>query len=645
VEAALWKNAEARQAATIRPRKRRGMLNGSRTYRFSLVALALLFLAKALQQIWIADIWWQLATGRTIVATGSLPRHDIFSYTAFGSPWIELRWLYCVLLYAGWVSGGAALLVLVQTLVVAAALVCAVGRSRRVLTTVPGVCAVALALGTVAGRFVVRPEIVSYLLVPVFLERLDRLGRERWPRGVWALPVLQVLWVNLHTLFVLGPVMTLLYAFAALVRDVRRRAREGGPIDGRPALLAVLVVAACWLNPYGTAGALFPLQLFREIHKGGYIGNWIGEFQSPLSTPVALWGGDLWCAAALALVSLASFAANRRRLDPARLMLWAAMLYLALVAGRNVSLFGYVALWVTLRNLDEAPGAPLDLPRRLAAPAHVLVGLCAVALAWDTATDRAAARNGQPRRFGLGVVERNTAEAATRFLLDSGARPQLFHAMSDGSWLIWAAAGRFPVFIDGRLEVYGDERVGQYLRVATEDWNAFAGRWGINCVLLNHRELRPLLPRVLAAADWVLVYLDHRELLFVRNIPEHAALIRRWRIDPEAPFEPRGPEPEERPQGWRRWMGSRGRPWYSEGMAEAFLSLGAVDNAARFLQDGLKRFPHDLEMRVTLAEIYRVRGEDARARELLAGTVVPPDLAARGERLRADLIRQRRALR
>ena len=617
----------------------------TRPYRWSLAALALFFLAKALQQIWIADIWWQLATGRSIVATGSLPRHDIFSYTAFGSPWIELRWLYCVLLYAGWVAGGAALLVIAQAVVVAAALAVAVARSHRVLVTAPGVCALALALGTVGTRFVVRPEIATYLLVLVFLEQLDRMGRGRWPRGLWALPVLQVLWVNLHTLFVLGPVVTLLYCFVALARDLRRRAAGSGPVDPRPALLAVLVVAACWVNPYGTAGALFPVQLFREIHKGGYIGNWIVEFQSPVSTPLALWGADLWCAGVLAIASLASFAANRRALDVARLALWAAFLYLAMVAGRNVALFGYVALWVTLRNLDEAPGAPLDLPRRLAAPAHVLVGLCALAVAWDTATDRAAARNGQPRRFGLGVLERNTAEAATRFLLDSGARPQLFHAMSDGSWLIWAAAGRYPVFVDGRLEVYGDERVGSYLKVATEDWNVFAGRWGINCVLLNHRELRPLLRRVLAAGDWVLVYLDHRELLFVRNIPEHAALIRRWRIDPEAPFEPRGPEPDERPQGWRRWLGTRAQPWYAQGMAEAFLALGAIDNAARVLQKGLERFPADLEMRVTLAELYRARGEEARAGELLAGVHVPPELAARGARLRADLILQQRARR
>jgi hypothetical protein len=621
-----------------------------RAYRFSLAALALLFLAKALQQIWVADVWWQLATGRSIVATGLLPRHDIFSYTALHSPWIELRWLYCVLLYEGWVAGGAPLLILVQGLIVAAALASAVGRSRRVLTTLPGVCVLALGMATVSGRFVVRPEIVTYLLVPVFLDRLDLLSGKRWPRSVWALPVLQVLWVNLHTLFALGPVMTVVYALSALARDFRSQARGGGPVDRRPALLAVLVIAACWLNPYGTAGALLPVQLFREIHKGGYIGNWIGEFQSPLSSPVAFWAWDLRCAAALALVSLASFVPNRRRLDPARLLLWAAMLYLAGVAVRNVTLFGYVALWVTLRNLDEAPGPPIDVPRRLAAPAHVLVGVCAAVLAWDTVTDRAAARSGQPRRFGLGVVERNIPEGATRFLLESGARPQVFHAMSDGSWLIWAAHPRFPVFIDGRLEVYGDERVGQYLKVATEDWNAFAARWGINCVLVNHRELRPLLRRVLSALDWVLVYLDHRELVFVRNIPEHAALIRRWRIDPEAPFEPRGPEPEERAQGWRQWIGARGQPWYSEGMAEAFLALGAIDNAARFLQKGLARFPGDLEMRVTLAEIYRVRGEDERARELLAGTVVPPDLAAKGERLRAELLRaellrQRRTLR
>src|SRR5205814_8319262 len=39
-------------------------------------------------------IGWHLATGRYILATGSIPRHEIFSFTAAGHEWIPYYWLF-----------------------------------------------------------------------------------------------------------------------------------------------------------------------------------------------------------------------------------------------------------------------------------------------------------------------------------------------------------------------------------------------------------------------------------------------------------------------------------------------------------------------------------------------------------------------
>src|SRR5207253_1792635 len=37
---------------------------------------------------------WHLVTGRLILETGSIPAHDLFSYTAAGHEWINLAWLF-----------------------------------------------------------------------------------------------------------------------------------------------------------------------------------------------------------------------------------------------------------------------------------------------------------------------------------------------------------------------------------------------------------------------------------------------------------------------------------------------------------------------------------------------------------------------
>jgi hypothetical protein len=85
--------------------------------------LGLLFLALAIQQIWSADIWWQLRTGQWIVEHRAVPTHDVLSYTARDHEWIEMRWLYCVLAYLGWQAGGPNLLILAQAAMLAATFV------------------------------------------------------------------------------------------------------------------------------------------------------------------------------------------------------------------------------------------------------------------------------------------------------------------------------------------------------------------------------------------------------------------------------------------------------------------------------------------------------------------------------------------
>ena len=609
----------------------------------SLAGLAALFLALSIQYIWAADLWWQLRTGEWIVSHHAFPAHDVFSYTVADHPWIEMRWIYCVLAYLAWQAGGATLLILGQTAVLAAAYLVLAYPSRRAAVTPPGILLLALAVWAGSGRFVVRPELVSYLMVPVFLVMLEAVRGGRLRRAGVALPLLQVLWTNAHTLFILGPVLAWGFALGELARavfqggpartvealgrslhDAASRARPGvsrgdpgnaaAAPDGSPSLprllgIAALVTAACWVNPYFNRGAMFPFILFREIRAGSILGQAISEFRSPFS--FAVWTWDYWAAAVLAAATGVTFVLNRRRTDPVRLGIWAAFLYLACVAVRNIGLFSFVAAWAALRNLDDVvragaaergPVARLGFFRRFSPPAHTALAVLLFFAAWCVVSGRSNAQYGCDQGPGFGVVACNVPAAATRFILDSGASPQLFHSMADGSYLSWAAHDRFPVFVDGRLEVYGEAFVARYLDTPNLDWDAFADRWRINTVMLHRDHLFPLLAKIRASSRWVLVHLDSRDLVFVRDIPAHAALIARYRIDPAAPWVPREPEPDERPQAWRRFIGTAARPWYSIGMAQTFLALDSPSNAARYLEQAASLAGDEPALRLRLAQ-------------------------------------------
>lgn len=624
--------------------------------RIVLAAVALLSLACGVQKIWAADIWWQLATGRWIVESGKLPSTDCFSYTARGQEWIELRWLFCVTAYLGWQVGGPTLLIALQAAALAAVCVILGLSAPRAALSLPGAIVLAAGIVGLMSRVAVRPEWTTYVLVAVFLLILGRRLRRDAPRtsgrALVALPLLQVLWVNAHTVFILGPVLTWLALGAHLVHGwlARRERRDaGGPERPRPlfdpalTITALLVTVACLLNPYGVRGALFPFLLFKEMQSDHVFGQTIAEFLSPFSSQIR-WTEDMYVAAALTLLTAATFVWNWRRPDAFRIAFWIACVYLAAGAMRNLALLALASTWAALHNLEELrSGAVARAPRfrGVYRAVHALVAVAIAGAAWYVASDRPFVNNAAPRRFGLGVIEWLTPREAVAFLREAKPKGNLLHSMDDGAYFTWALAGQYPVCVDGRLEVYGPDLLRDYLRL-DRDWRDYVARHEINTLVLERRFFEPIIPQVAATSGWILVHLDPRDLVFVRDIPEHAELIARWRIELSAPWTPRGPEPDERPAGWRQRLGWVEASWHDFEMALNFLWLDSLPNAMRYLQRAVERFPDDRRAAALLSCLRLVESAGGGAPDPAPSAVLPRDIAWAAALVGDSLIRSGR---
>src|SRR4051812_3296694 len=57
------------------------------------------------------DIFMQIRAGEEILKSGSVPGTDTWSFTAYGTPWINYQWLSMVLFRVLWGIGGAPALV------------------------------------------------------------------------------------------------------------------------------------------------------------------------------------------------------------------------------------------------------------------------------------------------------------------------------------------------------------------------------------------------------------------------------------------------------------------------------------------------------------------------------------------------------
>ena len=260
----------------------------------ALGAVLALSVAACVRKIWAADFWWQHAAGRYVAENG-WPTLDVFSYTAADRPWMEMRWLFCLAQYRAeeWFGPGALIVLKWLAVVAAFALVSLPVARRESRLTLAAIWTVALLASS--QRFFVRPELVSYVLIGFFVWVLHswvqatRSGSDsRWPiRALYLLPVVQVLWVNAHPLFVFGPLLVGLGLTVALGRlalsKVGSDARVAAVRDARTlgAVLAATTLA-CLLNPYGVQGALHPLLLFSEM-RGSIFSEAISELRSPFS--------------------------------------------------------------------------------------------------------------------------------------------------------------------------------------------------------------------------------------------------------------------------------------------------------------------------------------------------------------------------
>jgi hypothetical protein len=241
-----------------------------RTLVIATAACLLLLIATAsLRRIWEVDFWWQYRTGE-LVATHGIPRVDPWSYVSMGNPWIEMRWLWCDLVYRTVQLGGFQAAVYLKVILVLATfgLVVAAARAWRAPASAAAVLLAAALAST--QRFFVRPEMASFLFVALYLWIISRYRRQGG-RIIWVLPVLQVLWSNLHTQFLLGPALVglLLVVEAARIPWTRRGGVEREAAVRHLAMTGVVLIAtcaACFLTPFGASGVSYGLGLFGEIH-------------------------------------------------------------------------------------------------------------------------------------------------------------------------------------------------------------------------------------------------------------------------------------------------------------------------------------------------------------------------------------------
>jgi hypothetical protein len=441
------------------------------------------------------DLAYHVKVGELMVAEHALPRTDAFAWTTAGRPWLDQNWGAQLLLYGIWRLGGFPLVVVVNALLSVAAwgLVAAACRRR---TANLRVIAGAILIGYVAAvaTFSARPQMFSLLLFAAELYLLEA-ARTR-PRVALAIPLLMVLWANLHGAFIVGIGLLVIEVAAATWRRDR-------PGVVRHLVVTVASVAALLVNPWGVRVLGYALSLPTSRLITGQVSEWgptnVRQLPGVLILP----------AIGVLVVALVRAPAPQR--VPEQLLRMALLGGLAFWAVRGLAWFG-LALPVTLCALARPH------PLRPAAADHgsaALNGLVLVALAVALA---AATPPVQRTLFGPRPELASAPVATADWLAANPQAGRMFNYQRWGSYLEFRLGPRTQVGFDSRVELPPADRWDRYLAVVAGRWDTerLLEGWGVDQVVTSRQATPALIELLESSGRWRLAFSMGDQLVYQR---------------------------------------------------------------------------------------------------------------------------------
>jgi hypothetical protein len=487
---------------------------------------ALVFTPLSVRLVGDAGIGWHIRTGQQIVAAHAIPHVDSFSSTMAGKPWFAWEWLYDLVVGRLEAAFGLNGVVWFTAVVIAGVFAWMFSLLIDRGTNLPiAVVALLLAMSASMIHFLARPHVVSWLFTLAWFWILDWSERRDFDqpggssgRWLWALPLLMLVWVNVHGGFLMG--FVLLGIFLAGAAWTWFRAKENRieevlqKIGARKRVrnlgwIALLSAAASLVNPYG--GELH-LHVYRYL-SDRFLMDHIEEFRSPDFHGIAP-----KCFLVLLLITLMVLAVRGRELRMSQGLTVLFAVYAGLYASRNIPVSSILLVMVA-GPLAAAGNLTGGFFQRMS---EVEVGMRGHL--WPIfaviVTLGIAANDG---RVGASVwmdahfdPQRMPVEAVN-YLEKERVKGPVLSPDYWGGYLIYRLYPKSQVVVDDRHDLYGEEFFKSYLKMVHVEpgWEEFLWSHEAGCVLL--RRDAALADRLAASRGWKQIYADDVAIAFVRD--------------------------------------------------------------------------------------------------------------------------------
>ncbi len=417
------------------------------------------------------DMGWHIAAGDLIRSLGYLPHHDIWSFSGSEQEWYNHSWLWDIIL--SFVHEKIGLEGLFIFTVACPSLLVAFLLQSLCLRRETGVNAL-IFIGMITTYCMLefatgRPQLAGLFFALAFNHILSGTRNGNNSRSLYSLPLIMLLWVNIHASFIAGFIIIGAYGLEAIyIKNKLWFWRLFA--TGLVCLLTVFV------NPYGINLITFIISV-----KNSVITKYINEW-SPFVFGSVI-GASLWFGVFIIFSNLRG--KNSFIADKILVVFW---LFAMMFSVRNIGILSILGAPYLVANLppdnkDNGNTRKLAIwinnkqfsPEIMAA-IPVIMAICYFIL---------------PVLGSGHYVEKNEKAVlpAINYVLKNYPTKRIFNDYDVGGRMIYESKGQLPVFIDGRAgSVYTEKILHDFITVYSleEGWQKILDSYKIDVILLKN---------------------------------------------------------------------------------------------------------------------------------------------------------------
>jgi len=441
----------------------------------------------------------------------------MLTYTAVDHKYIDLNWLYQLAMYSVYSLAGSKGLIFLNSLFIVVSVFLLIKRSSKSFSPMLK-WLLLIALLAVSPSLEIRPHSLSWVFLGLTLFALEKYweGNKKMLR---LLPVIMILWVNCHSLFILGLVIMGCYGVSIFINQ-KKDFKEY-------AIMASLATVACLINPYGWNGFSLPFEQMMAFSDANVYKMHIRELQSPFSiTDYKISIKNLfssWHFFDLFVIAFfIGIAKQFKKLEIHEWLLCIIFFYFAYSLTKNI---GYCVIAITPiiakgfmlnTNIKKAKSNLSKLTQYIKMPPALVFILVCVLLIFSIRSDAFYIHYRSSYRFGLDWEISNVPVNATAFLNENKIKGKMLNQLDLGGYLEFFSDNKTSM--DGRLEVFGQKMFSEQVITTTDEAkNNLLEKLNPDFILFSYYLTPDWIVYLQKQASWRLVHVDECTAIYFKE--------------------------------------------------------------------------------------------------------------------------------